>query len=243
MDPITILSIIATIVGIFGIPSIFASYRRFWKYIGYSIYIKIFNSKPMVLDLFFVSKYDEPPLKLLDYMIFNEFKTYFQNAAKFIKQKTRPESLSFLITTKDELFWFPISVFLDEERDLTISDFENEKDNVFSYNITIRLGHSVTLNWRQLRLVDDLTNYFNTLHGILKNNLYEAVNPRVEFYVCNINRNFSLEEVKREYKDLVLADKIISNKKKISITGKNILSLKKIIKKYFMGKFSLNIRG
>ncbi len=242
MDLSTLLSIFLTIVGLLGIPSIFASYRRFWKYLYYYIIIKLFNHKPIVINLFLVSKYDEPPSKKLDYQIFNQFKNSQDNKTiKITKQKTRAESMSFLITSKDHLFWIPINVFLDEE--FEEDNFEDEKHKIFSYNLTIRLGHNLTLNWKSLDLLDDLTKYFNTLHNILKVNLFKDINHRQNFYVSNINRNFSLEKVKKEYKnDKLGAQRIILDKENLSIIGSNINNLKKIIKKYFMA-FSLNIRS
>lgn len=214
-----ISAIIGIISGILGIISYFLWYRGFWKYIGYSIWVRLLNRKPMVFDIILTIKYDTKPSQKLNYSIFNQFKNTIDNKnVKITKQKTRPENISFLITDKNEIFWFPLSIFFDEEPDIS-SCTENE-NKIISYNITIRLSHKLSFTWKQLDLIEDLSNYINSIKNILKYNLYEEIKPRMEFFVCTINKGFSITEIKKEKKDFKLgAKKIVLNKENISIIG------------------------
>jgi len=225
---ITIISLVGTI---FGIITFFEEKLKIWKNLYYIFLVRVFNRKPMEINLFLINNYDTPPSKKLNNDIFKKFKESVDNKTIELKKKwIRPDSIGLFIKHRKKLTTFDFSIRIDEEPKYLDQIEETE---IISFNMVISIK-PLRIYWNDLEHLNKLTTYISELNNITKLIVFQQSSPKYSFFTCNISRDFYFKKDKKVYKDKINNSKITINREKIAITGSNLLSLKSLVKSYYL---------
>ncbi len=227
-----IFLLIGFISSICGIITFIFHYVGLWKYIYYWIRIKIFNRNPMNVQIIIINKYNKPPRKKFSHELFKFLKENFiQSSEAVYRLALLPESIKFRIIKKIDNFISEFTLRLDEEpEDMTIDELQG--NSIIHYNLILKLAYPHRIAWSELSHLKDITSFFQRIEVFLKNELFKGYELFQHYYICDIDRTFSLKKIKREYKKLDA--KISINMEKIEIIGDNVQYLKNLIEKYYL---------
>jgi len=234
MDFVRLISIVSGIVGIISAIVGFVFYiKGIWRYIYYWIFVKIFNRKPMNLQLSLTNKYNEKPSKKFTSEIFKKIKNDFDKNTEDIKRSAlRPESIKIMILNKVDNLTYYLTLRLDEEPKL--ETLNNEINEILHYNLIIKLASELRLNWYDLKYLKDLALYFDKIESRLKKETFNDSTPTQYFFTCYIYRDFFIKKEPKIYTEKNMKASISIKKKEIYIKGSNLQYLNELIKKYYL---------
>ncbi|KKM95873.1 hypothetical protein LCGC14_1183710 [marine sediment metagenome] len=227
-----LILLIGFISSIFGIIGFLFHYVGLWKYLYYLIIIKIFNRKPMNIQIIIINKYNDPPLKKFNNKIFKSLKENFiQSSEEVYRLALLPESMKFRIKKRIDNFFSEYTIRLDEEpENITIDELQDS--SIIHHNLILKLAHPLRITWSELNHLKDIASFFQRIELFLKNELFKGNKIFQHYYICDIDRAFSLKKFKKDYTSLDA--KISINMEKIEIIGDNIQYLKDLLEKYYL---------